>query len=149
MTELPAVKSKVIEFQKRIVELKHEVRQLRDDADKETKRALIEKLEWFDLLSIAIEDLKVHMESDQKISENIVFIKPLERLKNKMHRYFESHSIVPVTPNHSDEDNDCIKVVDTRPHSKLPEGTVLEIIRRGYRWKRQVLRKAELVTVKN
>lgn len=141
MNELPALKTKVIEFQKSIVELKDELRQLQNAADKEAKRAFLEQLEWFDLLSLAIEDLKA--------SEHTVFIKSFERLQKKMQRYFESHAILPVTPKHSEQDADCIKVLDTRPHPELPEGTVLEIIRPGYRWKGQVLRKAELVTVRN
>lgn len=153
MTELAYVKSKIIDFQKKILELKHDLRQLQDIAAKDTKRDFLEQLEWFDLLSLSIEDLTQHLESadlgNKNISETLVLIKPLERLKNKMQRYFESHSIVAVTPKSSNEDNDCIKVIETRSNSVLPEGTVLEIIRRGYRWKGQALRKAELITVRN
>jgi molecular chaperone GrpE (heat shock protein) len=139
------IRAKIIDFQSQIVDLKREIRQVRESTGREQKRTLLEQIDWLEMLSIAIDDLRAGR--SQPIAGG--GLKALERLKSKMQRFFDTNSLVAISPQGLVHEGDGLKVIGTLPDPNRPEGTVLKVIRSGYTWKGQVLRQAEVVTVKN
>ena len=138
------LKTKIIVFQKKILEQQAELQQLKEKSDKEMRQILLEQIEWLDALSILSEDLKAQPEPDHS-----AILKSTEYLKRKMQRFFKANAIEKINPSESSLLSGDFKVIETRPELGQSDGTVLEIIREGYKWKDEVLRKAEVVTVKN
>lgn len=144
-----ALKTRIIGFQGEIVKIKQDLHQAEEHSQKEQKKLILEQLEWFDALNMIIEDVR----SDEASGNTGLIIKSLERLKNKMQRHFTSISISLINPvnalNDISSDVSSIKVVSTLSDLNIADGTIVETLRKGYKWKNQVIRKTEVVTIKN
>lgn len=143
-SEGSVIKAKIIELQKEILNLKGKLQDQQINSENALQTIFVEQIEWFDHLQLMLDDLKL-CAPDNETATN----KSLEKLRNKMERSFLKNSISKILPTDLNSYQDGLKVVETRAHPSMEYGSVLEIIRQGYQWKGKVLRKTEIVTVKN
>ena len=135
---------KIIGFQTEILNLKRGVKSLQTQRDHDARSAFLEQTEWFDSIGLVIQDIQA---GDEIARAGL--LRALGRLRNRMRRFFEKNSVTAIEASHSQDDADCVKVLETRPAPGAPDGAILETIRQGYRWKGEVLRKAEVISAKN
>jgi molecular chaperone GrpE (heat shock protein) len=145
------LKNRIASFQKEIIELKRDLSSLNESNKSNIKNHFIEMIEWMDFLDILIIDINENLSSDNSNSYTQL-LKTTQRLRSRMDRYFNSNSIskVQISQISNDESkNTGVKIIETQTHPSFENGTVLEVIREGYLWNNQILRKAEVITVKN
>jgi molecular chaperone GrpE (heat shock protein) len=143
------LKSKVISFQRQILELKNEVSKINSAQNAKLKLVYTEVIDWADLLSMLIEDLKTNTTGDGAPA-TMQAIKSAERLNNRIERFFKSNSICKISETGDlNLQNEGVKIIEARPNPNFKDGTIIEVIRNGYTWNNQVLRKQEVITVRN
>jgi molecular chaperone GrpE (heat shock protein) len=143
--------SKITGFQKEILELKSDISAINDSNTSTLKKTFTEMIEWMDFLDILLVDINENLRTDNS-SSYTQLLKTTQRLKSKMDRFFSSNGIskIQVKPILKNEHNDFgIQVIETQNIANFENGTVIEIIREGYLWGPFVLRRAEVITVKN
>ena len=143
-----SLRLRVIVFQKKIIELKSRLQEALESSKIDQKNLLLEELAWFDSI-VEIIEMMQSQEKIVQVSGNPFLLKNLERLKQKMQRHFENNTVYPIKPLHIEDEKSGIKIIETRPDPHLQDGTVIETIRVGYKWKGLPISKAEVVTVKN
>jgi molecular chaperone GrpE (heat shock protein) len=153
-----SLRSKIIEFQKKILELKQSLQMQENRFREEHKRMLLDQIEWFEALDLISEDLKavsnsqsdgMHSSAVRPVEWQHGTTKAVDRLKLKMQRQFSSLGIEMIMPHTVADEINGIKIIEAHTSPAHPEGTVLEVLRPGYKWHGQILRKAEVITARN
>jgi molecular chaperone GrpE len=66
----------------------------------------------------------------------------------RIERVFPQLGLTPLDCVGATFNPEVMEVLDTEPHAELPTGTVLEVVRAGYRWNGAILRCAQVKVVK-
>lgn len=138
------IKIKLIEFQREILDLHGRCQIQKASSEKVLKEIFLEQIEWIDHLDLIIEDIK-----HSSFEEGTIVTKSILHLKKRMERFFKQHSIAKMSPATIDSEPEGIKVIETRSDISLNDGVILEILRPGYKWNSVILRKSEVISVKN
>jgi molecular chaperone GrpE (heat shock protein) len=131
---------KIINFQKQILELKTEIKHFEENQRMIQKSTFVELIEWMDLLTILIDDLK----SSDSVNRG-QSLKSAERLQNRIIRFFKANTINKISTDDSVLQKDGVKIIEVRFHSTIRPGCIIEVIRDGYLWQDQVLRNQEVI----
>ncbi|MBF0235168.1 MAG: nucleotide exchange factor GrpE [Desulfamplus sp.] len=143
------LKEKLVEFQRKIADQKHELAQQQDQFRQRELNyyiSLFEILDAFENIDATLESKKDELDKTAKMLGRNV-----RSIHKKTSRIVRSADIVPIEfPNNRAVMHLC-KVVETRPDPELENETILSIVKNGYinRVDGTVLRKAEVVTVLN
>lgn len=103
--------------------------------------------EFIDLLD-SIENL-IHPFQNKKNRAGaslVALLKSVERVRKKCLRLLEGHGVTPIDFPDGRAVVGLSKVVESEPRAALSPGTILTVVRTGYRRGENVLRPAELIT---
>ncbi len=137
---------RVAQFQKQILILTKEVQDLKNLDLLHQKNLLLFELDLFERIGICLENL--HDEAETSVVATSTE-KALERLRFRMQSHFNYMNVSALKLQHISDEADGVRVVETRSHSQLNDGHIIEVIHQGYRWNNQVLHSAEVIAVKN
>ncbi len=143
--------NKVVKFQRNILVLKEQIIAIEEKSGIDKSKTLLTQIEWYECVSQICADIS-GLDSNQA-SAIVMDIqglgKSLIRLQAKMQRYFNSIAVVKLNEQDLYSDSTLMKIIETRQDPLLSDGAIVEVIRPGYRFNQQLLRKAEVITVKN
>ncbi len=143
------LKSKLVEFQIKIVEMARKMREQEDfynDREKTLYLSLFEVLDAFENL-----DDMIKSKEDQFDKSVRRMVKNIRNINKKLVRILKAHHITPIELNESKAQMEYCKILDTKQASDLENETILDVIKTGYKDNRKnsVIRKAEVITVLN
>jgi molecular chaperone GrpE (heat shock protein) len=146
---LNSLNERIIGFQRNILELKKQIKILEENNFTYKKKKILTEIEWSELIFQLTED--VDLFDDSEINQNCKqsVMKSLQKFLNKIEKHFESESVVKIEPNDLSQDLNSIKIIETWQNPDLSDGVIAEIVRPGYKLDSQILRKAEVITIRN
>lgn len=141
------LRAKLIDFQKNIVTLSREL-DARDELSRQQEDGLfLELASVLDSFENVFNSLKDREESFDKSAKRA--IKSFQAIYRKLLRIMDESGVERLEfPNGKAEIGLC-KVVDIEPMMGAEEGTIISVVRNGYRRGDRVLRPAEVITVAN
>ncbi|MBF0200884.1 MAG: nucleotide exchange factor GrpE [Desulfamplus sp.] len=143
------LKEKLIEFQKNIADLKHEL--IRQE-DRFRQREHDHYIQLFEILD-AFENIEANLESKRDMLDKTgkMMGRNIRSIHKKTRRILESSHIVPMEFQDNKAEISLCKVVETRAEPGVDDETIISVLKKGYIDTRDgsVLRKAEVVTVLN
>jgi len=146
------LRERLVAFQRRIAELSAELERRDTEATKEQEGLLlrlVEVLDGFENLDESIRKREGELDKPARRLAHGVGL-----LQRKLQRVLEESGVVPIELEEGLASRETCDVVETRPEPSRPDRTVLEVVRRGYRWAHgeragRILRKAEVITVRS
>lgn len=143
------LKERLIEFQRKIADQKHELAQQQDhfrQREQSHYMSLFEILDAFENINATLESKKDELDKTAKMLGRNV-----RSIHKKTKRLVKLAHIVPIEFPGNRAVMTLCKVVETRPEPELENETIISIVKNGYINKEDgtVLRKAEVVTVLN
>ncbi len=143
------LKSKLIEFQVKIVEM---ARMMREQEHVYYEREKTLYLNLFEVLD-AFENLDdmIKAKEDQLDKSARRMAKNIRNINKKLARILKANHITPIELNEGKAQIEYCKIADTKQDRDLENETIIDVIKTGYRDNRKdiVLRKAEVITVLN
>jgi len=144
------LREKLVEFQLKIAELTHALREQEEAFQSREKALYLGLFEVSDAFEALDENLSAKEETFDKTSQTLA--KNVRSIRKKLIRLLRANHIVQIEfPDNSKARMDYCKVVDTRPAEDMENETILSVVKSGYINQEQgiVLRKAEVITVLN
>ncbi len=146
------VRTRLVEFQRRIAELTGEISSQREHSrlrERELTLGLLEIADAFDNLEEVIRSKEERLDKSARRMANNA-----RAIHRKLLRHLEVCSIVPLAPAEMIDrraTRESCKVVETQECPGQPDETVLAVVKCGYIDVRvnEVIRKADVVTVRN
>lgn len=148
-SEKEQLKKKLIDFQQQIAGLKLDLAVQAGDRQKRENDFFTGLLDIMDAFELIEGNLESKQESLDKPARMLG--KNIRSIHKKLSRYFESAGICPIAfPDGKAVMAQC-KVLETRADPGQEDGTLLEIVKKGYLNTRDgtILRKAEVITIRN
>lgn len=133
-------------FQKEIVELKHELADEKQRSYKKEQNLLIELFETLDAFGYLLDNLKNKENPDRSIKRTI---KNLESIQRKLLRILENRGINKIEFPENKAIFGLCKIIETQQDDELAEQTIIKIVKNGFRRGDEIIRPAEVITVKN
>ena len=148
-TEKELLKQKIIDFQQKIAELKLINVQNQELSDKREKDSFLNLLDIMDAFTAIEKNLETKKDTLDKTAKMLG--KNIFSIHRKLLRHFRSASIVQMEFPGKKATMEYCKIIETREHPDLENGTILEVVKNGYIIKQNdvVLRKAQVITVLN
>ena len=141
----PALRNKLIEFQKEIITLSDQLQGERQACLEREEALLLELIAALD----AFENVFKHMEDKQE-----GFDKPVRRalrsfraIQRKLTRTLDARGVEKIGFADGKAVIGLCKVVETQPDPARAGGEILAVVREGYRRGERILRPAEVITV--
>ena len=141
--------NKLIDFQQQIADLKLDLARQAEAHHKRENDMFTGLLEIMDAFETVEKNLELKKESLDKparmLGKNILAI------HRKLSRQFQSAGIVPMAFEENKAVMEQCKVLETRTDQSQEDGTLVEIVKKGYINTREgtILRKAEVITIRN
>ena len=143
------LKEKFIQFQLKIAELTHALKEQKDSfrvREKDLYLNLLEMMDAFESLDETIQSKENEFgKTGQRLAKNV------RAIHRKLFRLLNANNIVRIEFSDNKARMDYCKIVDTKEAADLENETILSLLKSGYIDKQQdkVLRKAEVITVLN
>jgi molecular chaperone GrpE (heat shock protein) len=143
------LREKLVEFQVRIAELTHALREQEHAFESKEKTLYLGLFEVLDTFETLDENLSAKEEKFDKTSHTLA--KNVRSIHRKLVRLLKSSGVVPIEFPDKKAHIDYCKIADTKLAEDMENETILSVVKKGYINKEQgiVLRKAEVVTVLN
>lgn len=147
MRDKALLRWKLVAFQRRIHALAREFKE-REESFRQGERETL--LEFLGLVDI-IETLEENLAGRGGPEAAALRERAVGHLRRRLLRMLEARGVAPLNFPDNKARMDSCKVVETRPAEGLADETILAVVRKGYAdtRRRAVLRKAEVVTVRN
>jgi molecular chaperone GrpE len=136
------IRAKLIELQKAVIGLTGEL-QARDRAVRENENDLF--LELAGVLD-AFENLFNNLDGDTLDKSAKRAFKSVGAIQRKLIRLLEAHGVEKLEFPDARAEIGLCKVVETRETEEAEQGTILAVVRNGYRRGERILRPAEVIT---
>lgn len=116
--------------------------------NEETQRQfLLEALDVLDAFDRVFRH--IHEKEDQVTKQMKIWISNFRTVRRMLEKMLTEHSVVPILNLDGGFDPVWHRAVETVNDPSRPDGSIIEQVRCGYLWKETILRKAELVIVRN
>ncbi len=147
--EKEELKNKLIEFQQQIADLKRDLAGQAEACHQRENDVFSGLLEIMDAFETIEENLELKKESLDKPARMLG--KNIRAIHKKLSRLLNSAGISPISFEGNKAVMEACKVLETRPDPGREDGTLLEIVKKGYTNTRDgtILRKAEVITIRN
>lgn len=132
-------------FQKEIVELKQKLAEEKQRSFRKEQEILFELFETIDAFDIILENLRKKDIQDVSWKRTV---KNIESISRKILRILEKREISIIEFPKSKAVFGMCKIIDTRNIPELAEETIVKIVKKGFRKGDEVIRPAEVITVK-
>ena len=148
-SEKEQLKKKLIDFQQQIAGLKMDLAAQAGDRQKRENEfftGLLDIMDAFELIEDNLESKKDGLDKSAKMLG-----KNIRSIHKKLSRYFKSVGISPIVFQDEKAVMEQCKVLETREDPGQEDGTLSEIVKKGYLNTRDgtILRKAEVITIRN
>ncbi len=123
-----------------------------------TEKYKLEKQDLFlHLINDVIRVIDTFEEAEKAINEKNLntnensqkIIKRFNSVLKKLHKLLQKNEVTKLEFKENRLIIEFCKVIDTEPDSKLPNDTIIEIVRNGYIHGKELIREAEVIIVKN
>ena len=144
---IEAVEKKISEILKDKKDLSIKIEKNQRDNDQLLDEVFLEAISVLDVFSREekiIEDKGWNLSDDSQKA-----IKRLLNAKKKLNTMLEKYNVQKITFENSMSHDDLCSITDTEPDSEKPNGFILSIEKEGYTRNGHLLRRAEVVIVKN
>lgn len=144
---IEAVEKKISEILKDKKDLSIRIEKNQRDNDQLLDEVFLEAISVLDVFSREekiIEDKGWNLSDDSQKA-----IKRLLNAKKKLNTMLEKYNVQKITFENSMSHDDLCSIIDTEPDSEKPNGFILSIEKEGYTRNGHLLRRAEVVIVKN
>lgn len=144
---IEAVEKKISEILKDKKDLSIKIEKNQRDNDQLLDEVFLEAISVLDVFSREekiIEDKGWNLSDDSQKA-----IKRLLNAKKKLNTMLEKYNVQKITFENSMSHDDLCSIIDTEPDSEKPNGFILSIEKEGYTRNGHLLRRAEVVIVKN
>lgn len=143
------LREKLVEFQVRIAELTHALREQEHAFQSREKTLYLGLFEVLDAFEALDENLSAKEDTFDKTSHRLA--KNVRSIRKKLIRLLRENHVVRIEIADNRACMDYCKIVDTKPSEDMEDETILSVVKSGYINKEQniVLRKAEVITVLN
>ena len=144
---IEAVEKKISEILKDKKDLSIKIEKNQRDNDQLLDEVFLEAISVLDVFSREekiIEDKGWNLSDDSQKA-----IKRLLNAKKKLNTMLEKYNVQKITFENSMSHDDLCSIIDTEPDSENPNGFILSIEKEGYTRNGHLLRRAEVVIVKN
>jgi molecular chaperone GrpE (heat shock protein) len=144
---IEAVEKKISEILKDKKDLSIRIEKNQRDNDQLLDEVFLEAISVLDVFSREekiIEDKGWNLSDDSQKA-----IKRLLNAKKKLNTMLEKYNVQKITFENSMSHDDLCSITDTEPDSEKPNGFILSIEKEGYTRNGHLLRRAEVVIVKN
>ena len=144
---IEAVEKKISEILKDKKDLSIRIEKNQRDNDQLLDEVFLEAISVLDVFSREekiIEDKGWNLSDDSQKA-----IKRLLNAKKKLNTMLEKYDVRKITFENSMSHDDLCSITDTEPDSEKPNGFILSIEKEGYTRNGHLLRRAEVVIVKN
>ncbi|BBO92715.1 nucleotide exchange factor GrpE [Desulfosarcina ovata] len=143
------LKQKLIEFQRRIAELDHRLKESRESFRKREADLILELLTLLDAFENIDETIEAKQDQFDKSAR--MLSKNIRSVHKKLKRLLQTRDLVEIEFPEDMARIDHCKIVDTRSAPGSRNETILSVVKKGYVNKKngRVLRKAEVITVFN
>lgn len=132
-------------FQKEIVELKQSLVEEKQESFRKEREILLELFETIDALDILLENLRHKKNQDISLKRTI---KNIESISRKILRILQKRGIDVIEfPDNKAAFGKC-KIVDTQNIPELAEETIIKIVKIGFGKGDEIIRPADVITVK-
>jgi len=138
---------RLVEFQRRSAGLETALSEQKTAFQARQETLLLRLIEIVDALENLDETIRTREAELDKPARRLA--RSVGLIHRKLQRLLEDSDVVPIELHDGLACMDTCKVVGTRLAEGRPDRTVLDVVRRGYRISGRVLRKAEVVTVRN
>lgn len=141
------LKNKLIEFQRNINSLNREKMELIDKLDQFNKEKLLKVIEVLDFLDTIVDNISPQ---NNNLEKNAAYLlKSIQAARKKINRILKREKVEEIQFPDGQAIREFSKIVDTLVDPEKKEGTILEIVKKGYldKTNNKVIRKAELITV--
>ena len=148
-SEKEQLKEKLIEFQQHIAGLKLELAvqaEAHQKRENEFFTGLLDIMDAFELIENNLESKKESLDKPARMLG-----KNIRSIHKKLSRFFESAGIFPIDFQDGKAVMEQCKVLETRADPDQENGSLVEIVKKGYLNTRDstILRKAEVITIRN
>lgn len=143
--DLATVMSRMLRDQERLAELNEQLRAGPEAGNEELDRfvrRLLTRLEGFDRILEAFRSMSPSEEVQQ-------WLRSLEGLYFKIQGELMAQGLMPIETLGRPVDLNCMEVIDYRRTADYPHNTVIQELKRGYRYKGKVVRDAQVVVACN
>lgn len=144
---LEAVAGDIGRLLREIAELKLAVTEGKRDEEKRLEKLLLQILEAVDGFERVFR--AVHEKEDQVTKQMKVWLGNFRTLRRLLDNILEEHGVTPIQNLDQTFDPLWHKAAETIQDPSRPDGTIVEEIRRGYMRGKQILRKSEVMVVRN
>ena len=144
---LETVEQKISEILKDKKDLSNRIEKNQRENDQLLDEVFLEAISVLDVFSREekiIEDKGWNLSDDSQKA-----IKRLLNAKKKLNTMLEKYNVQKITFENSMSHDDLCSITDTEPDSEKPNGFILSIEKEGYTRNGHLLRRAEVVIVKN
>ena len=144
---IEAVEKKISEILKDKKDLSIRIEKNQRDNDQLLDEVFLEAISVLDVFS---REEKIIVDKGWNLSDDSQkAIKRLLNAKKKLNTMLEKYNVQKITFENSMSHDDLCSITDTEPDSEKPNGFILSIEKEGYTRNGHLLRRAEVVIVKN
>lgn len=142
-----AVQTDVAELLRSVDGLKVELRQVREKEEKQRGQMLLDILDVLDVLERVFANIEPRLEEADKRTR--IWVGNFRTAKRELERVLTKHGVAAIEAPDSMVVPGLHTVMETREQLDLDDGTILDVLKRGYLWQGKVLRTAQVIAVKN
>jgi molecular chaperone GrpE len=146
-TPWQAVKEDMAALVREVGMLKLELDRARDKAGRDQKGLLLDLLEVLDAFERVFDNIEPR--EAQADPQARIWVGNFRGVRKVLEGHLRKHGVARIESPDRTAVPGLHTVVETKENLDLADGTILEELKRGYLWRGEVLRKAEVVTVKN
>lgn len=135
---------RLVDFQKQIMAQSHDLRTSRKEYEESKDRFVLDIVSVLDSFENVFDSLKGKDESLDKSTKRA--IKSFRAIYRKLVRVLEEHGVERLDLADGKAKIGLCKIVETKIEDSMEQGTIVAIVRNGYRRGDRILRLAEVIT---
>lgn len=143
------IEEKMISYLKENVDLKQNINELNNEREDLEKRFILEMISILDSLDTKFENYEERVKSNSLSGESLKIVDNFRSINRKIIRILQSLNVEEIKFEDSKARIGDCNVIETKPNPDMENESILITIKKGYRREDKVLRKAEIITVKN
>lgn len=143
------VEVKVLSYLKQIVDLKQSNSDLSLEKNDMEKNFMLDLISILDAFDIKFDVYKEKQNDGQLTEEGIKIIESFRSIQRKVLRILEHYNIEEIKFIEGKVKPELCNIIDTKPDAEKANETILETLKKGYKINDKIIRKAEVITVKN
>ena len=146
--DISLIQDSIIGLMKENLSLKNDLRKVNEEAGKLEKDLILDLLQISDSIQLKIDGYKERIEGNKLPHECTKIVNSFNSLNKTIENIFAKHNIVEINVLNKKAELGACKVIDTQNEPNFENDTVIQVLRKGYKYKDKILRPAEVVISK-